>query len=561
VTGQTVSLAMARMLVERGTHTIFSLMSDDTARLVLDLDAAGCRVISTRHEHAAVGAADGYARSSGTVGVVVIGRGPGLTNALNALITAQKARSRVLVVVGESPNTPGREEIPERFGKDIAQARLLEAVEVPHVRVRSAGTALADLAAALDRAAQGSPVVLSVPPSVFAQLAGDEPSSVVAHVPSTVQEPEAHELADVLDLLMTEWACRRPVILAGSGAVQSNAKNDLVRIGDRIGAVYGTTLPARSLFADQDRNLGIIGTFATPIASELLRTADVVLAFGVSLNANTTYGQTLFPNARIVHVDNDPAAIGLYAPAELVVHGDAALTARALAARLAEADYSALGFRAVDAAQRLAEYRPDYRDMSRPGALDPRTVMPALDALLPRERNVVIDPGHHFAFGVPSLQAPEPGAFIAPLEYGAVGCGIGPALGICIAHPERVTVLSIGDGGLMMTLGDLDTAVRYCLPLIVIVNDDGGFGSEVQFLRVNGLPDQLALTDNPSFAAVATALGADAITITELGDLERVAAKIAHLKGPLLIDVKTNRDVRGDWVDFFYGREVVATPA
>jgi len=302
-------------------------------------------------------------------------------------------------------------------------------------------------------------------------------------------------------------------------------------------------------------DIGIVGTFSSFVAGELAVDADLIIAFGASLNENTTYGGTLFGKTRVVHIDVDRGAWNRYAESELFVQGDAKSVASMIVDELDRRGHAAPGYRAFGAAQRIAEYRDEFKDVSEPGAIDPRTLMRALNTAIPKVRNVVIDPGHHFSFDVPYIEVEEPGAFLAPLEYGAVGSGMGPAIGMAIARPDSLTVLTTGDGALMMTLGDLDTAVRYKLPIVVIVNDDGGFGSEVQYLRVNNLPDELALYDNPSFAAVGRALGADALTfenVEELDDLSELREKLAEMVGPLVIDCKTSREVKGEWVDFFY---------
>jgi acetolactate synthase I/II/III large subunit len=543
---QKVYQALASVLAKAGPETIFTLMSDDTAKLLVELDRQGVRVLGTRHEQAALGAADGFARASGRVGVAILGRGPGLTNAVNALVTAQKAGSRVLVVIGEGPA------VHTRFGKDIDQAGLLAALGVAHVPLTSPATAPALLAGAIKWVSAGGPVVVSIPADVLDATAGAEEADTGLTDRQVPGRAAADEIADVAELLSTDWACRHPVILAGAGAVRAGAGEPLRELGSQIGAVLGTTLCARSMFLGDPYDIGIVGTFASPTAVDLLRGADLVLAVGASLNQNTSYGNTLFPSARIVHIDGDPTAFGRYLPAELTVCADALDAVRALVDALKSAGHQATGYRTTAVRNRLALDAPDYRDVSTPGRLDPRTVLLRLDELLPRDRNVVIDPGHHFSFDVPYLRVPEPGAFVAPLEYAAVGSGLGPALGVAVARPDRPTVLAVGDGGFLMYPGDLDTAVRYELPLIVVVLDDGGFGSEIQYLAVNGLPTTLAEYTNPPIADIARGLGATAMRIAELSDLDEVQAFLRDAAGPVVLHCLVSPKVRGDWVDFFY---------
>jgi acetolactate synthase-1/2/3 large subunit len=179
-------------------------------------------------------------------------------------------------------------------------------------------------------------------------------------------------------------------------------------------------------------------------------------------------------------------------------------------------------------------------------------VMTELDRILPIERTLVIDGGHHFEFAAYHIRVPDPRGFVFPNEYFSVGCGLAAALGAAVARPDRLTVLDVGDGGMMMNLGDLDTAVRYRLPLVVIVINDGGFGSEIHYLQVNGLPDATARYVNPSFAAIAEGMGARGITVDSLAKLDSVREAIQDLAGPLVLDCKVTTSVRARWVDFLF---------
>lgn len=553
--------ALANELKRLGVRDAFTLMSEEIAKLIVELIRRDISIYTTRHEHVAVGMADGYARASGKVGIAMIGRGPGLTNAINALVTATKAGTGIVVLAGDTPIGLNDPNLPilaaaEPVGKYVDQAGLLSRLGITHVMLRSPDTAAADLVAVFNRARSGDAVVVNMPTDVLDASAGSALAQVTfpgSRILAAL-EPKPEENAQVADLVETTFAVRRPLVLAGHGAVRSGASKDLIRLGDLTGAIMGTSLKAKSYFKGNPYDIGVVGTFSNPMASELLAEVDLVLAFGASLNQFTTYRRTLFPKARVVHFDADPGAFGRYYPVDVGVVGDARLAARALADELERRGHCGLGFRRPELATRIAGFRLEegFVDKSQPGALDPRAVFSAVDRMVAKDRNVVVDGGHHNDFSIAYLSVPEPSAFLYPSEYFAVGNGLGNALGAAVARRDRLTVLDIGDGGLMMTLADLDTAVRYNLPLLVIVSNDGGFGSEVHFLRMHGFPDEAARYDNPSFEAVARAIGMDAFTAATIRDLDQLQHRTASLKGPLLVDCKITTEVRSSLIDFVF---------
>lgn len=558
---------IAEELKLQGVRAVFTLMSEDTARLIVEVDRVGIPLYSTRHDSTAIGMADGYARASGDVGVAIVGRGPGLTNALNALITATKASTGIVVLIGDSPNgfeDPARAKSAraERVGKHIEQAALLRSLDVPNVTLQSPSTAIAEIARCFDRARAGNVVTVNMPGDVL-EAAGPELDRSQL-TPEAVERlrPSDEDISLVADLLGESWAARHPVIIAGHGAVESGARDDLRRLGELTGSLMANTLLANSFFNGDPYNIGFVGTMSTPLGSELVSEADLVLAFGASLNPYTTYRGDLLHGARVVQFDTNPKASGRYHPTEIAVVGDARLAAQALVQELERRGHKTAGYRSPEIAGRIKNFKlgDTVIDGADSSGLDPRMVMIELDKILPPERTLVVDGGHHFEFAVAHIGVPDPRGFIFANEYFAVGCGLAAALGAAVARPDRLTVLDIGDGGMMMNLGDIDTAVRYKLPLVIIVTNDGGFGSEIHYLQVNGLPDETARYENPSFAEIAAGLGAKGITIDSLDKLDLARSAIEGLAGPLVLDCKVTTSVRAGWVDFLFTKDARARP-
>jgi thiamine pyrophosphate-dependent acetolactate synthase large subunit-like protein len=281
-----------------------------------------------------------------------------------------------------------------------------------------------------------------------------------------------------------------------------------------------------------------------------LEEADCVLAFGASLNRFTVKGGKQFSDsARIIQCDLHSPAIGSHSRVDLGIVGDAHLTATALLTELTDRSTQRAGFRIDSVIEELAAFDPstEFSDASLPDAVDPRTLLLAIDDILPLERAVVVDGGHFSGFPCMYLGVPDPQGFILALDFGAVGCGLGAAIGAAVANPQRLTVAVIGDGGLMMSLSDLDTAVRYHLPLLILVLNDGAYGAEMHILRDLSMPIANALFENPDFAQVALAVGAEGVTVRTLDDLAALDQRLPSLERPLLVDCKINRDVCAAW--------------
>jgi thiamine pyrophosphate-dependent acetolactate synthase large subunit-like protein len=155
------------------------------------------------------------------------------------------------------------------------------------------------------------------------------------------------------------------------------------------------------------------------------------------------------------------------------------------------------------------------------------------------------------------LDVPDPAGFVFATDFQALGLGLGNAIGAAVARPDRLTVLFIGDGGMVMSLNDIDTAVRYTLPLLIVIINDAAYGAEVSFLQQLGLSTKQAEFNDPDFAAIAKGVGAQGLTVRSLGDLDKIRPWIAHPTGPLVVDCKVNPEVQAEWVREAFGKNPV----
>ena len=540
-----VSEAISRTLAERGVEVFFGLVGSGNFAVINALRGAGAGFYSSRHECAAIMMADGYARVSGKVGVCSVHQGPGFTNALTGLVEAAKSRTPLVLLAADTPAAT----LWSNFKVD--QSAFATTSGAIAERVHSPRTAAADTARALRRArVERRPVVLNIPIDLVEMERPDE--APVTHEKPILEPPRPSErsVAGVVDLLES---CERPVILAGRGAVVSNSREALEDLGGRIGALMATSAVGNGLFAGNPYDVGISGGFSSPLAVELLGEADIVLAFGASLNRWTTRHGRLFPSeARVVQVDLDEGEIGALHPVEVGVVGDAAATARTIIEELDRRGVQKQGFRDEETVRRISDRRwrdEPYRDRGTDEYIDPRTLSIALDDLLPHDRAVAIDSGHFMGYPAMYLPVPDSQSFVFTQAFQSVGLGLGTAIGAAVARPDRPTVAALGDGGALMALGELETAARYRLPMVIVVYNDAAYGAEVHHFGPMNRPVDLTQFPPTDFAALARAVGAEGITVRNPRDLAPVKEWLGRQDGPLVIDAKVNPDVRAEWLE------------
>src|SRR5262249_805828 len=317
----------------------------------------------------------------------------------------------------------------------------------------------------------------------------------------------------------------RPLVLAGLGAHRAGARNAIETLAEKIGALLLTTARGKDLFRGNPYNLGIIGSFSHSVARRMVEQADCVLVFGASLNFLTTSFGTSLPRVPLLQVDVARTNIGRWLGADIALVGDAGLVAKQLIAALPERSPDK-PFHDEDSRKLLSTFDParDFQAASTARTLDPRTLALELEQLLPRDRNLVVDSGN-FLSVVPYLSVPDPGCFKMTADFASIGLGFGAALGVAKGRPEKTTVLLIGDGGFLMTMGELETLVREDLPMVIVLMNDCAYGAELHFLRLRQQPVAKSVFPDVDFAPIAEGFGFEAATIRTLEDLHKVAPR------------------------------------
>jgi thiamine pyrophosphate-dependent acetolactate synthase large subunit-like protein len=541
----TVAAVIAKDLAGYGARRCFGLLGTANFKVSHALVEAGVELISARHEGSAATMADAYAKATGELTLVSVHSGPGLTNAITGIAEAAKSRTPLVVLAGDVPTGA----VKSNFY--FEQAEFARSVGAVAERIHTPASARVDTLRAVTRALRDRrTVVLSLPGDVQdAPLASNLPPLALPPDPGRPQpDPAAvRALADEIQ------RAKRPLVLAGRGAVISDAEAVLTALTDRIGALLATTVCGHGLFAGNPWSLGISGGFSSPIADKLIKEADLVLAFGASLTQWTTkHGKLVAPEARVAQVDVESGKLGYQMPVQLGVLGDARATAEALLAELDRRKVSGgAGWRNDSVRKQIVagdNHQSPYADTSSAQFIDPRTLSKAVDEILPLDRVVASDSGHFCGWVPQYLRVPNARASCLSHSFQSIGLGLGSTIGLAVANPGKLAVLGTGDGGFLMSISDLETAIRMKLRMCILVYNDSSYAAEVHLFRRRGYSIDIVQFPETDFAAIARGYGARGVTIRTLVDLQPLRDWVAEgAPGVMVVDGKIDPNLEADW--------------
>lgn len=579
----TVAELVGHALAHLGAGHCFGVVGSGNFAVTNALRGAGVPFTAARHEGGAATMADAFSRMSGTVALVSVHQGCGLTNAATGIGEAAKSRTPIIVLAAEASGAA----VGSNFSMD--QPGFARSVLAEAHRVHSAASALADVVRAFRNARdERRTVVLNLPLDVQAQPA---PADALRAL-DTLAPPPAPVLpcADsdaVSALVQLISSAERPVIVAGRGA--RGAGPELRALASASGALLATSAVAKGLFAGDPFDLGISGGFSSPLTAELISEADLIIGAGCALNMWTMrHGRLIGPDTRIAQIDLEVSALGAQRPIDLGVLGDVASTAVAVLGELTRFGADPVPrYRTPEIAARIAaEGRwadvpldpPDFggpvraaRAAGRDGAgdagddagevsdsgarIDPRVLSRELNALIPAERIISVDSGNFMGYPSAYLDAPDEHGFCFTQAFQSIGLGLATAVGAALARPDRLPVLGAGDGGFLMGVAELETAVRLGLPLLVVVYNDDAYGAEIHHFGVSDdpgfvTPDLGTVTfPRVDIASIARGFGAQGVTVRDRNDLAAVREWLASgPSGPLVLDARIASDGGAWWL-------------
>ncbi|MFD5224770.1 thiamine pyrophosphate-binding protein [Microbacterium sp. NPDC058342] len=537
-----VSAHVALTLAQHIDH-VFGVMGNGNAYFLDAIESQTDAVFTAvRHEQGAVVAADAHFRASGRVAAATSTYGAGFTNTLTALAEAVQAHVPLVLVVGDEPTSGPRP-------WDVDQIALASAVGARTYTTGRADAAATTVIAIEHALTYRVPVVLAIPYDVAALEAGPVPEAPAPRTPVPLAargdfaEGMLDEMADALR------TAERPFLLAGRGAWLAGAGDALGELAEATGALTASTALGRGVFPDTRYDLGVTGGFGADGAMALVHQADVAVVFGASLNQFTMrFGELFSPGTRVFQIDVAPAAT--HAHVGGFVRADARLAASALLERLSDerfarrnapaADESADSVRAKRTTPREAR-TPTWREsvdvaaarayaegdaFAADGRLDPRSAARRIAELLPEDRVVVSDGGHFIGWANMYWPVAAPDRMMmVGTAFQSIGQGWPSVVGATRARPDSTVVLTSGDGGGLMAIADLESAVRAagghgC----AVIWNDAAYGAEVNLYGLKGLAEGPMLIPEVDFAAFGAAVGAEGVVVRSLADLDRLGA-------------------------------------
>jgi acetolactate synthase-1/2/3 large subunit len=532
MTDRTGSDHVLEALAAEGVDHLFGLVGEGNAHFLDRTHDHDVTYRYARHEQVAVSMADGYARTTGRVGVVTLTHGPGLTNGATGVAAADRDGDPLVVIVGDTDRT-GRETSLQY----LDHGAFADPISAYTTRAETT----ADLSGAVRRAFDAArtrrgPALVELPGDI---QRGPAPDEAYRPKPRSTQRvrPDPDRVAEAASLLDD---AERPVILAGGGARASGAGEAVAALAERLGAPVAATYFATGMLdADHPLHAGIAGTFMTPAADATLWDADALLAVGARLSGKTTRYGELFDDADVVQVDVAPTALGIHRDPTVGVVGDARAACEALAGRV---DANPARAERVREAIGDADDPADLPTETAPDRVDPRAVCTALAGKFPGDATVAVDSGNNTGFPAIFHPLDRGGRMLVNGNFGTMGYAVPAALGAAVATDDPVACYT-GDGAFLQVVQDVETAVRYDLPVLFVVLNDESYGIIRHRQRMEYGRETTASYDSPDLVATSRGLGADAAVVRDLDDLGVVDDFLADPDGPLVLDVRTIRDV------------------
>lgn len=525
---------LVESLIEQGTEVVFGYPGGAVLNIYDALferrDAV--RHILTSHEQGAAHAADGYARSTGKVGVVLATSGPGATNLVTGIATAYLDSVPLVAITGNVPQS--------LLGRDSFQEVDIVSITKPVVKKNFFVTKADDLAAivaeAFETAASGrkGPVLIDIPKDVTAAKADYVP--VPKRTPFSAAEPDPEKLRAVVEALVSS---QKPLIYCGGGVTFSDSSCALLALAEKIQAPVCTSLMGISAIpSDSALNLGLVGMHGTATANMAVSQCDLLLAAGARFSDRVAGDRKSFAsNAKIIHLDIDEKEIGKNVKTDLWILGDVGETLSRLAQMVPKTSHSEW----LHSLLRHKAYNALPFIESEGSAVNPREVITALRSVGGADVLLVTDVGQHQMLAAQYYSFARPRSFLSSGGLGTMGYGMGAANGAAIGNPERRVALITGDGSFHMNMSELAVSVSHRLPIVVVVMNNGVLGMvhQWQSLFYGGRYSQTEIGRKTDFVALAEAFGAKGLRIERAEQIQPVLQEaFAYEQGPVVVDCR-----------------------
>jgi len=531
-------------LIEQGCDTVFGYPGGQVIHLFDELYNARDRIkhILTAHEQGAAHAADGYARATGKVGVVIATSGPGATNLVTGIATAYLDSIPMVAVTGNVSC--------DLIGRDSFQEVDIVGITMPITKhnfiVKNIDELADTLRTAFKIAKSGrpGPVLVDIPKDVQTALCEHESNAqpVIPYPLNFASEEMLRRAADMIN------SAERPYIYFGGGVISGKASAQVIALAEKADAPMGCSLMGLSAVpSDHPRFLGMQGMHGHFASSAAEAEADLIIALGVRFSDRATGNNKRFAkNCSIIHIDIDGAELHKNIPATLAIRSDIKDSAERLAAMIEEKKHP-------EWEKRIAELRTEEQKRTESAlkkaaarksevCLSPYDIIDTVSALA-GDSIVVTDVGQHQMWTAQRYPLRKPRTFMSSGGLGTMGYGLGAAIGASAATGKR-TVLFTGDGSFGMDLNELATAVSQSTPVLIVIMNNGVLGMvrQWQTLFFDRRYSHTTLERSTDFAKLAEAFGARGGHAESIEELEKLAEEALSYNGPFVIDCPVDRD-------------------
>ena len=497
------------------------------------VDAPELKIILVRHEQGATHMADGYAKSTGKTGVVLVTSGPGATNTVTGILTAHMDSVPLVILTGQT--------ITPNLGKDAFQEADVFGVTIPVVKHSYLVRDVRDLSRIVKEAfhlastGRPGPVLVDLPKDVVS-VEWDENFSSELDLPGyKVQTSGSTESIKYVSELLSK--SKRPLLYVGAGAVISGAAKQLKKLAEILQAPVTTTLLGKGAFSEMHPlSVGMLGMHGTAFANKAVVECDLIMAIGARWDDRITGKVSEFcPNATKIHIDIDPAEFGKIIQPEISVNGDAAKVLEELIPLVKKLDTK-------EWLSKISEWKKKYPlKYPKRGGLRAQHVLAELDRLTGSKAIISTDVGQHQMWAAQFCKSIRERQWLSSGGAGTMGYGFPASIGAQLGNPEDLVVAVVGDGGFQMTMSELATAAIHKLPIkILIINNRYlGMVRQWQQLFFDNRESGVDMEGNPDFVKVGEAFGVKGFHLRRAGDVTKVLKKaLAYNDGPCIVEAE-----------------------
>lgn len=530
-------------LLEQGVDTVFGYPGGAVLNIYDALYDYRDKIthVLTSHEQNAGHAADGYSRTTGKTGVVIATSGPGATNLVTAIATANMDSIPMVAITGNVGTS--------LLGLDSFQEVDITGITMPitkHNYIVKDVTKLADVireAFFIANDGRKGPVLIDIPKDITAAKCEYEPKTPEAHDRSAVNSAEIEKAAQVIS------EAKKPFIFTGGGVVLANAEAELAELAELIDAPVGMSLMGMASFDNASpRYTGMLGMHGTKTSSLALTNSDTIIVLGSRFSDRVTCNTTSFceniKNAKVVHIEIDPAEFGKNVPVDVRVQGDVKTVLTVLIAKLKEKG----AVQHPEWMAQIAEWKNTYPlkqvGMNEESVL-PQYVLETLADITDREAIITTEVGQHQMWAAEYFPFKNPKSLATSGGLGTMGYGLGAAIGAKTGNPDKTVVNIAGDGSFYMNMTELSTLAKYQMPVIELVFNNTVLGMVRQWQRLfyNCHFSQTTLEKPTDFEMLAKAFGIEAVTITKKSEVREKLEYAVKCGKPVLINCIIDKDV------------------